>query len=137
MVQMNRLDLKSFLKMMSQAIDLRRLVVCFACIILIDGSCGVKIISSLCGGPRASPVTPISFFILARAACARCHITKCPILTAFFFSLSLSRSYFSPRRGYHRVPKFCMGFKVTKKKILGKTKCRAPLPPLPPGRSSF
>ena len=30
--------------------------------------------------------------------------------------------YFSPRRSYHRVPKFCMGLFVKKIKIWGKTK---------------
>ena len=41
--------------------------------------------------------------------CMRCHGTKCPLLTAvsFFFFLP---GYFSPRRGYRRVPKVCMGF---------------------------
>ena len=49
---------------------------------------------------------------LIRAACLRCHETKCTLLTAFFFSffLFLCYTYFSPRRGYRRVPKFCMGF---------------------------
>ena len=38
-------------------------------------------------------------------------VLKCPLLTALFFSLSLFSppGYFSPRRGYHRVLKFCMG----------------------------
>ena len=43
-----------------------------------------------------------------RAACVRCHETKCPLLMAFF-SLSLLPGYFSTRRGYRRVMKFCMG----------------------------
>ena len=35
-----------------------------------------------------------------------------PPKTRFFslFLFSFSYTYFSPRRGYHRVPKFCMGF---------------------------
>ena len=45
---------------------------------------------------------------LAQAACVRCNGTKCPLLTAISSS-SLWESYFSPRRGYCRVPKFCMG----------------------------
>ena len=42
--------------------------------------------------------------------------TNCPLLTSLFFSLlSLSRGYFSARRGYRMVPKFCMGFSLTNK----------------------
>ena len=37
--------------------------------------------------------------VLVRAACVRCHGTKCPLLTAFFLSLLFSYTYFSPRRG--------------------------------------
>jgi hypothetical protein len=56
---------------------------------------------------------------LAGAACVRCHGTKCPLLTAFFlFLCSSTCTYFSPRMGYRMVPKFCMGFKLTKKMIL-------------------
>ena len=67
---------------------------------------------------------------LARAACMRCHGTKCP-LTAFFF-LSFSRHYFSSRRSYRRVLKFYMCFKDTKKtklevkKLLGATNAPPP-----------
>jgi hypothetical protein len=49
---------------------------------------------------------------LVRAACVHCHGTKCPLLTAFlslsFFFFCIT--YFSPRRGYRRVLKCCMGF---------------------------
>ena len=48
--------------------------------------------------------------ILARVKCVHCPWplqTWCPLLTAFF-SHSLCPSYFSPRRSYHRVLKFCM-----------------------------
>ena len=54
--------------------------------------------------------------ILVRVVACAVTETKCPLLMAFFSllsSLSLSLSppgYFSPRRGYRRVPKFCMGF---------------------------
>ena len=46
------------------------------------------------------------------SGCMRCNGTKCPLLTALFSILSLFSppGYFSPRRGYRRVPKFCMGF---------------------------
>ena len=37
--------------------------------------------------------------ILVRAACVRCHGTKCPLLTVFFLFLCFSYTYFSPRRG--------------------------------------
>ena len=47
--------------------------------------------------------------LLVRAACVRCHGTKCTLLTAFFFSL-FPRTYLSPRRGYRRVLEFCGGF---------------------------
>ena len=47
---------------------------------------------------------------LVRSACMRCHGTKCLLLTEFFLLLSLCLTYFSPRRGYHMVLKFCMGF---------------------------
>ena len=57
--------------------------------------------------------------LLVRAGCVRCHGTKCPLLTVFFslsFFLSFfSYTYFSPRRGNSRVPKFYVGFSVTKK----------------------
>ena len=50
-----------------------------------------------------------------RRACAalrRCSETKCPLylVLLFFSSFSFCATYFSPRRVYHRVPKFCMGF---------------------------
>jgi hypothetical protein len=50
--------------------------------------------------------------------------TKCPLLTVLFlFLLSFfPPGYFSPRRGYRRVPKFFMGFKQQKNKIWGETK---------------
>ena len=52
------------------------------------------------------------YLSLVRAACVRFHGTKWPLLTAFFlFSLP---GYFSPRGGYRRVKKFCMGSKLTK-----------------------
>ena len=56
--------------------------------------------------------------ILARAGCVRYLGTKCPLLMALFSLLSSlsSPGYFSPRRGYFTVPKFCVGFKVTKQK---------------------
>ena len=54
-------------------------------------------------------VCAFSLHQLARAACMRCHGTKCSLLTAFLFS-SLSHIYFSPRRGYRRVLQFCMEF---------------------------
>jgi hypothetical protein len=39
--------------------------------------------------------------------CVRYHGTKCPLLMALFLFLSFSPpGYFSPRRGYRRVPKF-------------------------------
>jgi hypothetical protein len=38
-------------------------------------------------------------WILVRAACVRCHRTKCLLLTAFFLFLSASLN-FSPRSGY-------------------------------------
>jgi hypothetical protein len=58
--------------------------------------------------------------ILVRAACVRCHGAKCPLLTAFFPLLNFfCFVYFSPRRGYHRVPKFCIGFKETKRLRFG------------------
>ena len=44
--------------------------------------------------------------------------------------------YFSPRTGYCRVPKFCMGFQVTQKnKIWGEQKFGGP--PLPPWWAIF
>ena len=53
--------------------------------------------------------------ILVRAACMRCHGTKCPLLTAFFFfSFSLSSSSevvtFLPEGVIIWFPNFCMGF---------------------------
>ena len=56
----------------------------------------------------------LSFF-LTPSGCMRCHGNKVSTINGVFFlsSLSLSLSppgYFSPRRGYRRVPKFCMGF---------------------------
>ena len=53
--------------------------------------------------------SPISYLtkLVQVVACA-VTVTKCPLLTAlFFFS---PPGYFSPRRGYRRVLKFCMGF---------------------------
>ena len=48
-----------------------------------------------------------NFKKFVREACVRCHGTKCPLLTAFLFYLSLfSFTYFSPKRGYRRVMKF-------------------------------
>jgi hypothetical protein len=42
------------------------------------------------------------------SSCVRYHGTKCPLLMALFLFLSFSPpGYFSPRRGYRRVPKFC------------------------------
>ena len=52
---------------------------------------------------------------LVRAACVRCHGTKCPLLTALFLFLFSPTLTFLPEGGYHRVPKFCTGFKVTQK----------------------
>ena len=57
-----------------------------------------------------------SHLILVRVVACAVTETKCPLLTALFSLLSLSLlslsppGYFSPRRGYRRVPKFCMGF---------------------------
>ena len=45
---------------------------------------------------------------LVRVACVHCHVTKFPLLTAFFSLLSLCPFYFSPRRGYCRDLKCCM-----------------------------
>jgi hypothetical protein len=40
------------------------------------------------------------------SGCVRYHGTKCPLLMALFLFLSFSPpGYFSPRRGYRRVPK--------------------------------
>ena len=48
---------------------------------------------------------------LVRVVACAVTETKCPLLTALFLFLSFfSPGYFSPRRGYRRVPKFCMGF---------------------------
>ena len=59
-------------------------------------------------------VERVSIEELVRVVVCAVTETKCPLLTALFslFSLlSLSPpGYFSPRRGYRRVPKFCMGF---------------------------
>jgi hypothetical protein len=59
---------------------------------------------------------PVRLCKLARAACVRCHRTKCPLLTAFFSLLGsswFSRMYFSHRRGYRRVPTFWMGLRLS------------------------
>ena len=51
--------------------------------------------------------------LIGPSGCVHCHRTKSPLLTALFLFLSSSffpPGYFSPRRGNHRVPKFCMGF---------------------------
>ena len=48
-----------------------------------------------------------------RSACAalrHCSETKCPLYLVYFFFLSFCATYFSPRRVYRRVQKFCMGF---------------------------
>jgi hypothetical protein len=59
-------------------------------------------------------------YILVRAACMCCHWTKCPLLTVWFLLLlSFRQGYFSPRRVYRRVLKFCMGFQGTKKEEFG------------------
>ena len=53
---------------------------------------------------------------LVLAASVRYHGTNCPLLTVFFsFSFFLSSLFFclgyiSPRMGYRRVLKFCVGF---------------------------
>ena len=45
-----------------------------------------------------------AFHKLVQAACMRCHGIKCPLLTAFFSSLSsFSPGYFPPRRGCPRL----------------------------------
>ena len=71
--------------------------------------------------------------MLARAACMRCHVTECPLLTALVLFL-LQPGYFSPRRSYRRVLKFCMGHQVAKKIRFGvKQKFRG-TPPAPGAR---
>ena len=45
----------------------------------------------------------------ASAGLRHCIETKCPLYLRLFF-FSFSATYFSPRRVYHRVPKFRMGF---------------------------
>ena len=63
------------------------------------------------GGHYFLGIFPLLLLLLVRAACVRCHATKCPLLTAFFsLSLFFRGCYFSPRRSYRRVPKFSMGF---------------------------
>ena len=50
------------------------------------------------------------------SGCVRCHENKVSTINSVIFSSLFSLSlfsppgYFSPRRGYRRVPKFCMGF---------------------------
>ena len=82
-----------------------------------------------------------SELLLVRAACMRCHGTKCPLLKAVFFSsLSLflfsAWVYFSPRRGYRRVLKFCIGFLGTTKIRFGLNNIWGP-PCLPGGNFLF
>jgi hypothetical protein len=55
---------------------------------------------------------------LVQAACMRCLGTECPLLTAFF-SLSLSFTYLSPRRGIVGFWNFAWGFKSQKQLDLG------------------
>ena len=57
-----------------------------------------------------SHITCHSSLILVRAACVRCHETKCPLLTAFFSPLSLSLSAPVPFLPEGVIVKFCMGF---------------------------
>ena len=52
----------------------------------------------------------INILKLFRAACVRCHGTKCPLLTAFVLSLLSTRVTFL-RRGCPIVLKFCMGYR--------------------------
>ena len=63
---------------------------------------------------------------LVRAACVRCHGTKCPLLTAFFSllsSLSLSPDVtFLPERVIVGVRNFAWGFNSQKNKIWGQKK---------------
>ena len=60
--------------------------------------------------------TNMCVFWSERSACSalrRRSETKCPLylwLFFFFFFLLFSATYFSPRRSYCMVPKFCMGF---------------------------
>ena len=54
----------------------------------------------------------------------------------FSLSLFLVPGYFTPRMGYRRVPKFCMGFWVTKKIIFG-LKQKLGAPPVPRFRVFF
>jgi hypothetical protein len=49
--------------------------------------------------------------ILVQVACVSCHGTKSPLFT-FFSSSSLCFTYFSPRRGYRRVTKYCIGSQI-------------------------
>ena len=63
------------------------------------------------GGPQICSRQPRKL-ILVRAACVCCHGTKCSLLKALFLFLSFGPGHFSPRRGYHRVLKFCIGFKL-------------------------
>ena len=68
----------------------------------------------VCADPSEDPLSV--GVKLVWAACTRCHGTKCPLLTAFFlFSLFPRLGYFSPRRSYRRVSKFCMGLRLIKK----------------------
>ena len=44
------------------------------------------------------------------SGCVCCHGNKVSTINGVIFSSLSPPGYFSPRRGYRRVPKFCMGF---------------------------
>ena len=76
--------------------------------------------------------TVINLLLLVRAACVRCHGTKCPLLTAFFLFLSL-RVTFLPEGVIVGFWNFEYDFKSQKNKIWGGKQIGG----LPPGGLIF